>query len=163
MPMGSVFIYCPRRKVHLKLAKALVIERDYAKPRLLKDSSSLFPQLEPFAKEIECYEDMYYSIWNFHTFIDESQISKSPIVQELLKRELGFDSDDFLKDYHILDSKRDEYSFSEMSSIIRYIDENLSGALKAAEVGEVDNLVDKAILKSKEDRLKSAEEFRFDE
>ena len=160
--------------MHLKLAKALVIERDYSKPRLLKDSSGLFPQLEPFAKEIECYEDMYSSIWNFHTFIDESQISKYPIVQELLRRELGFESDDFLKDYlsdfiepdnpyYILDSKRDDYSFSEMGSIVRYIDNNISGGLKAAEVGEVNNLVEKAILKAKEDSLKSAEEFRFEE
>lgn len=99
LPMGSVFIHCPRRKTSLKVAEVLVVGSDLGKAAQLHKLTDVSPDgLEPYEREIRAIQEMYFSIWQFHAYLDVTFWDRQPIVQWVLERELGFLNDKLLSE-----------------------------------------------------------------
>lgn len=98
LPLGTVFIHCPRRKTSMKVAEAIVVGNDPSRASLLRDVVDVSEEgLEPYKGEIRSIESMYRSIWQFHAFLDPIYWHKQPLVEWVFERELGFPNDQLLK------------------------------------------------------------------
>jgi HD superfamily phosphohydrolase len=97
LPMGTVFIHCPRRKTSMKVAEVLVVGGDVSKAAQLKDLTLVSPEgLQPYEDEIKAVQNMYRSIWQFHAYLDVAYWEKQPLVSWALERELTFRNDELL-------------------------------------------------------------------
>lgn len=134
LPMGSVVIHCPKRKMSMKVAEAVVIGANLGVAARLREVTKVSPEgLEPYQREILAVEDMYKSIWQFHAYIDPTYWDKRPIVEWALERELGFPNDQLLVaelaqeprgTYHSLVGElKDEVPPKWLPKVVRRIDE----------------------------------------
>ncbi len=97
LPMGTLFIHCPRRKTSMKVAEVLVVGGDVSKAAQLKDLTRVSPEgLQPYEDEIKAVQNMYRSIWQFHAFLDVAYWEKQPLVSWALERKLTFPNDELL-------------------------------------------------------------------
>lgn len=98
LPMGSIFIHCPKRKTSMKVAEVLVVGSDLSKAAQLRNLTQVSPEgLEPYEREIRAVQDMYLSIWQFHAYLDVAFWDKQPVVEWALEREVGFPNDELLE------------------------------------------------------------------
>jgi hypothetical protein len=132
--MGSVFIHCPRRKTSLKVAEVLVVGSDLSKAAQLHNVTEISPEgLEPYEKEIKAIQEMYFSIWQFHAYLDLAFWDRQPVVQWVLERELGFLNDKLLSEelehevpgaFHLLAGPlRDEIPPKLLAQVIERVEE----------------------------------------
>ncbi|MBI5536875.1 MAG: hypothetical protein HY898_29405 [Deltaproteobacteria bacterium] len=99
IPFGAVVIHCPKRKMSMKVAQALVVGADLTKVAHLRDVNSVSPEsLEPYSDEIQAVERMYKSIWQFHAYLDPIHEAKRTLVAEVLRRCIGFPNDKLLSE-----------------------------------------------------------------
>lgn len=97
LPPGTVVIHCPRRKMSMKVAQALVVGSDLGKVAHLREVEKVTPEpLGPYHDEIAAVEQMYKSIWQFHVFLDSSHHHKRALVEKVLEDILGFPNDELL-------------------------------------------------------------------
>ena len=135
LPVGSLFVHCPRRKTSMKVAEVLVVGRDLDHAERLRDVTklSVSPEgLEPYEKEILAIEEMYRSIWQFHAYLDLAHWDKQPIVDRALQRDLEVHTDDLLAEellhespgiYHLLaNDLKDEIPPSWFTEVVRRVD-----------------------------------------
>jgi HD superfamily phosphohydrolase len=98
LPIGTVFIHCPRRKTSMKVAEALVVGPDLTQVARLRDVTDVCREgLGPYQQEIRAVEEMYGSIWQFHGYLDVSQMHKRGLVALAFAAETGFPNDTLLK------------------------------------------------------------------
>jgi hypothetical protein len=98
LPMGSIFIHCPKRKTSMKVAEVLVVGADLSKAAQLRNLTQVSPEgLAPYEQEIRAVQDMYLSIWQFHAYLDVAFWDKQPVVEWALEREVGFPNDELLE------------------------------------------------------------------
>jgi HD superfamily phosphohydrolase len=91
LPMGSLFVHCPRRKTSLKVAEVLVVGSDLSRAAQLRNLTQVSPEgLAPYEHEIVAVQDMYRSIWQFSAYLDLAFWYKQPVVEWALERELQF-------------------------------------------------------------------------
>lgn len=139
LPPGSVVVHCPRRKMSMKVAQALVVGADLTKVAHLRDVHMVTPEpLGPYHDEIKAVEEMYRSIWQFHVFLDSSQHKKRALVEAVLKEMLQFPNDALLSknlvvhqesetSYSLLASGlRGEYAWNRLPIVVRRLDRESS-------------------------------------
>jgi HD superfamily phosphohydrolase len=148
LPMGSIFIHCPRRKTSMKVAEVLVVGADISKAAQLRDLTKVSPEgLGPYEQEIRAVEEMYLSIWQFHAYLDVAFWNKQPIVEWALERKLNFDNDQLLEKeltrechgaYALLAGKlKDDIAPVNLPMLIKRVDEELtSSRMRLSESGE---------------------------
>jgi HD superfamily phosphohydrolase len=136
LPMGSIFIHCPRRKTTLKVAEVLVVGSDLKKAAQLRNLTEISPEgLAPYEQEIVAIQDMYRSIWQFHCYLDISFWDKQPVVEWALQRELGFQNDrllsqelshDYQGAYHLIAGRLlDKIPAESLPQVIKRVDEEV--------------------------------------
>jgi HD superfamily phosphohydrolase len=141
LPIGSIFIHCPRRRTSMKVAEVLVVGADVSKAAQLKDLTQVSPEgLGPYQEEIRAVQDMYLSIWQFHAYLDVAFWNKQPIVAWALERELNFDNDQLLESellgvtggpYALLAGKlKDEIAPVYLPSLVRRLDAELTTRMR---------------------------------
>ncbi len=141
LPMGSVFIHCPRRKTSMKVAEVLVMGSDLSKAAQLKDLTDISPEgLSPYEQEIRAVQDMYLSIWQFHAYLDVAFWSKRAVVAWALERKLNFDNDKLLETelsrdsdgpYALLAGKlRDDIAPVYLPALIKRVDAELTTRMR---------------------------------
>jgi hypothetical protein len=141
LPAGSVVIHCPKRRMSMKVAQALVVGDDLSKVAHLRDVDKVTPEpLAPYHDEIKAVEQMYRAIWQFHAFLDSSQYDKRALVETILAARLHFPNDELLgkqlvtRDttngpYALLAGElRGEYAFNRLPAIVRRLDDE--GAMR---------------------------------
>jgi len=147
LPMGSIFVHCPRRKTSLKVAEVLVVGSDLSRAAQLRNLTRVSPEgLEPYEHEIVAVQDMYRSIWQFHGYLDFAFWDKQPIVEWAFERELKFLNDRLLSEelanenhgaYGLLaGSLRDEIPPVWLTSVIKRVDEEVPTRMRRG--GEAD-------------------------
>ena len=98
LPPGTLVIHCPKAKMSMKVAQALVVGADPTRVEHLRNVDKIVPEaLEPYTNEIKAVEDMYASIWQLHAFLESSHYSKRAVVEHKLEKKLGFPNDALLK------------------------------------------------------------------
>jgi len=133
LPMGSIFVHCPRRKTSLKVAEVLVVGSDLSKAAQLRNLTKVSPEgLAPYEQEIVAVQDMYRSIWQFSAYLDLAFWDKQPVVEWALERELQFPNDRLLSEelahedrgiYGLLAGPlRDEIAPKWLSAVIERVD-----------------------------------------
>jgi len=133
LPIGSVVIHCPTRKMGMKVAQALVVGSDPKRVAHLRNVKDVSPEsLDPYQDEIGAVERMYKSIWQFHAFLDPAHFSKRALVAEVLHNRLGFPNDDLLgrqanaespNEYDLLAGQcKDEFAWNNLPAIVRRLD-----------------------------------------
>lgn len=101
LPPGAIVIHCPKRRMSMKVAEALVVGADLGKVAHLRDVNDITPEpLDPYHDEIRAVEQMYRSIWQFHVFLDSSQLHKRALVQSVVSRTIAFPNDRLLQNQH---------------------------------------------------------------
>jgi HD superfamily phosphohydrolase len=133
LPMGSLFVHCPRRKTSLKVAEVLVVGSDLSRAAQLRNLTQVSPEgLAPYEHEIVAVQDMYRSIWQFSAYLDLAFWYKQPVVEWALERELQFPNDKLLSEeldhedrgiYGLLAGPlRDDIAPRLLSSVIERVD-----------------------------------------
>jgi HD superfamily phosphohydrolase len=147
LPMGSIFVHCPRRKTSLKVAEALVVGSDLSKAAQLRNLTQVSPEgLGPYEREIRAVQDMYVSIWQLHAYLDFAFWDKQPVVEWALERELGFPNDRLLSEelaqeshgaYGLLAGPlRDEIPPRWLSEVIKRTDAEVPTRMRLGEEAE---------------------------
>jgi HD superfamily phosphohydrolase len=149
LPVGSVFVHCPRRKTSMKVAEALVVGRDLGHAEQLRNVTSLSvsPEgLEPYQSEIRAIEDMYRSIWQFHAYLDLAQWDKQPLVEQAIDRALGVRNDDLLAEelrleprgtYHLLASDlKDMIPAACLTEVVRRVDAEIPTRMRLGDTDQ---------------------------
>ena len=95
LPIGSVFIHCPRAKTGMKLAQVMLFGPDKNEVRYLRDLASLGnkQELDPYQDAVKATEDMYKSIWKFHIFLDRAHMDKALLVAHQAELIVAFGND----------------------------------------------------------------------
>jgi HD superfamily phosphohydrolase len=110
LPVGSVFVHCPRRKTSMKVAEALVVGQDLSKAAHLREVTKVSPEgLKPYQDEIKAVENMYRSIWQFHAYLDPTHWDKHPVVDWAFQRELKFPNDALLTSQFVREEEQGPY------------------------------------------------------
>jgi HD superfamily phosphohydrolase len=141
LPIGSIFIHCPRRKTSMKVAEVLVVGADIGKAAQLRNLTDVSPEgLQPYQDEIRAVQDMYFSIWQFHAYLDVSFWDKQPIVEWALELKLGFPNDHLLEQelsrdrrgaYSLLAGKlKGDIAPNSLPRIIRQVDAEAVGRMR---------------------------------
>lgn len=141
LPMGSIFIHCPRRKTSLKVAEVLVVGSDLKVTSQLQDVTSISPEgLGPYQDEIRAIQEMYSSIWQFHAYVDVAYWDRQPVVQWVLERELKFLNDNLLTEelghepggaFHLIAGPlRDEIPPALLSEVVERVDQEVSAKMR---------------------------------
>jgi HD superfamily phosphohydrolase len=154
LPVGSLFVHCPKRKTSLKAAEVLVVGANLCEAARLRNVTKVSPEgLEPYEREIVAIEDMYRSIWQFHAYLDLAHWDKQPVVEWALERELGFPNDQLLVQelahertgpYYLLAGElRDEIPPKLLPKVIEQVDSELTARLR--EVGGGQDMRDKLL------------------
>lgn len=144
LPMGSIFVHCPRRKTSMKVAEVLVVGADLPRAAQLRDLTKVSPEgLVPYENEIRAVEQMYLSIWQFHAYVDVAFWAKQPIVEWAFERKLGFPNDRLLSEelrqekagtYHVLAGPlRDEVAFRFLPDLLERVDAEIPARARLGE------------------------------
>jgi hypothetical protein len=144
LPMGSIFVHCPRRKTSLKVAEVLVVGSDLSKAAQLRNLTEVSPEgLAPYEREIVAVQDMYRSIWQFSAYLDLAFWYKQPVVEWALERELHFQNDRLLTEelahedrglYGLLAGPlRDEIAPKWLSAVIDRVDSEVATRMRLGE------------------------------
>jgi HD superfamily phosphohydrolase len=144
LPMGAIFVHCPRRKTSLKVAEVLVVGSDLSKAAQLRNLTQVSPEgLAPYEQEIVAVQDMYRSIWQFGAYLDVAFWDKQPVVEWALERELQFPNDRLLSGelghedrgvYGLLAGPlRDEIAPKWLSAVIDSVDAAVSNRMRLGE------------------------------
>lgn len=85
LPLGTVFIHCPRRTANMKLAHAIVLGDNEGNAKHLRDLEKAYAHddkelLTPYQNEINAIEEMYRSIWRIHVYIDSAYVESIELV-----------------------------------------------------------------------------------
>ena len=99
LPLGSIFVHCPKFDTQVKVAKALVVGTD---PELVRHLGKVVElgvsaELMPYQAEVESIEKMYKSIWKFHIYLDHAQRHKAELVELTANEILKYSNDPLLK------------------------------------------------------------------
>jgi len=147
LPLGSIFVHCPRRRTSLKVAEVLVVGSDFSKVAQLKDLTHVTPEgLRPYQEEILAVQEMYRSIWQFAAYLDLAYWEKQPVVEWALERELQFHNDRLLADelaredrgaYGLLAGPlKDEIAPNRLSAVIDRIDAEVPARMRLGDAKE---------------------------
>jgi HD superfamily phosphohydrolase len=133
LPVGSVLIHCPKRKMSMKVAQVLVVGSDLHKAARLREVTKVSEEgLEPYQREIQAVEDMYRSIWQFHAYIDPTYWDKQPLVEWAFERILRFPNDELLS-VELAQEPRGPYHH-----LVQDLEEEIAPRWLPAIVGRVD-------------------------
>jgi len=139
LPVGSIVIHCPRRKMSMKIAEVLVVGSDLGKVAKLRDVTTVSPEaLQPYEDEIRAIENMYKSIWQFHVYLDYAKFDKQPVVEMALHRELDFPNDALF---------REELRSEPVTTYKLLAGEYLQGEIPMNHLSEVIERVDEEVMK----------------
>jgi HD superfamily phosphohydrolase len=133
LPMGSVFVHCPRRKTSMKVAEVLVVGSDLSNAAQLKDVTRVSHEgLQPYEDEIKAVQDMYLSIWQFHAYLDVAHWDKQALVAGAFEKQLKFPNDEFLSEelsrqqvgpYAMLATDlKDEIAPAHLAAVVKRVD-----------------------------------------
>jgi HD superfamily phosphohydrolase len=139
LPVGSIVIHCPRRKMSMKIAEVLVVGSNLDNVAKLRDVTTVSPEgLQPYEDEIRAIENMYRSIWQFHVFLDYAKFDKQPVVEMALHRELDFPNDALF---------REELKGEPVTTYKLLAGEYLQGEIPMNHLSEVIERVDEEVMK----------------
>lgn len=164
LPPGAVVVHCPRRKMSMKVAEALVVGSDLTKVAHLRDVTSVIDEgLGPYQSEIRAIEEMYRSIWQLHVYLDSAHEDKRAIVAKAVEEELHFSNDKLLADEAAADEPnaydliagefKNQYAWDQLPEVIRRIDADAAVRMRLAPDlrQRVKNIMRDVALKAAED------------
>lgn len=143
LPLGSVFVHCPRRNTTMKVAEALVVGSDLTRVAHFRDVTAVCGEgLGPYQEEIKAVEKMYGAIWQLHVYLDSPHLLKQRLVANALEREIGFPNDRLLLSeletseptsaYDLLATElRDDVAITLLPEVISKLDETVRFRLEA--------------------------------
>lgn len=151
LPPGALVVHCPRRKMSMKVAEALVVGTDLSNVAHLRDVNEVTPEpLPAYQAEIKAIEDMYRAIWQLHAFLDSCHYDKCALVSEVLYKELHFPNDSLLSKrvatrqqsesvYDLLvGDLQHEFPWSQLPLVVRRLDEEGTMRMRQGDQGEGD-------------------------
>lgn len=101
LPLGSVFVHCPKRETSMKLTRTIVFGKELNKANYLRNLTEVCGEsmsLSPYEAEIRDIENMYKSIWRFHVFLERAYQYKALLVNQVIEEAIGFPNDTLLQD-----------------------------------------------------------------
>lgn len=97
LPQGTVAVFCPKKKMHLKEANVMV---DLGKNKVYPLNHESFKDDYPkFWDRVNQIQEKYKDLWALYVFIEPDEFGKAAPVQDYLHEELGVRNDPLLETY----------------------------------------------------------------